>query len=192
MTWDHIVGGLLGGLAVYCWLYLETASRRQKAQRFDASNPENQLRFVQKGEFRSRRPINKEAYRTVFTVAEAHLSTLSRRYRILSEVSMGSFLQTPRTNDPKKRADADRAFASINSKRVDFLIIDGFGMPVLVIEYHGTGHYQKNAEARDLVKQEALRKADIPLLVVMPDMDSGEIRHSITKILGGQIALQTW
>lgn len=53
------------------------------------------------------------------------------------------------------------AFRSINSKRLDFLVIDRIGLPALAVEYQGHGHYQNGAFMRDAVKREAVRKANI-------------------------------
>lgn len=175
---------------MYLWLKARNIIRRGRALRFDVSNAENQLRFVQQGDFSPRRPINKEAYQSVFVVAEKHLSTLHGNYRIFAEVAMGSFLKTPYLDygwQPKEKwkekANNERAFRSINSKRVDFLIIDAIGMPRLVIEYQGSGHYQGNAEERDIVKQRALENAGVPMLAVFPDTPPEEIKRSISEYL---------
>jgi hypothetical protein len=48
-----------------------------------------------------------------------------------------------------------RAFSTINSKRVDLLVISSDGEPLAAIEYQGSGHYRETAPARDAVKKEA-------------------------------------
>lgn len=190
ITTPHISAAIVGGFAVFIYLRFSSFLRRLRARKFDISDTENQLRFVQQGNFSARRPINREAYQAVFAVAEKHLGSLRGNHRILAEVSMGSFLKTPYENDGWKTKEAWkakkenlRAFRSINSKRVDFLIIDALGMPKLVIEYHGSGHYQSNAEDRDLVKQKALENAGIPLLVVFPGTSDEDIKRSISDKL---------
>jgi len=192
ITGNHIIGAIAGGLAVYAWLKTRQFLRKLKAQKFDVSNSDNQLRFVQQGDFSARRPINKEAYQAVFAVAEKHLESMPRNYRLLAEVSMGCFLKTSYDDNGWQNKDRwqektknDRAFKSINSKRVDFLIIDALGMPSLVIEYHGSGHYQGNAENRDLVKQKALENAGVPQLVVFPGTSSEDVKNSISRMLSG-------
>lgn len=46
----------------------------------------------------------------------------------------------------------------INSKRLDFLVIDRIGMPAPAAEHQGHGHYQNRAFMRDAVKREAVRE----------------------------------
>ena len=59
------------------------------------------------------------------------------------QVSLGEVVQTV------GRTDADNAaFRWINSKRADFLVVDGGGWPLAVIEYQGKGHYRGNAAER--------------------------------------------
>lgn len=78
----------------------------------------------------------------------------------------------------------NRAFSTINSKRVDVLLVDRFGSPVVAVEYQGSGHYQGSAAARDAVKKEALRKAGVQYVEVM-ESDSDEwIRQKVSEALG--------
>lgn len=184
ITLEHLSGALVGAALMFVWLWYKKMKRKIQVKRYDISNPKNQLRFVEEGKFAPKRPINKEAYSTVFKVVERHLATMDESYRILPEVSMGSFLKTPYEDfEGLKARQNDRAFKSINSKRVDFLIIDPYGMPALVIEYHGTGHFQGNAEDRDQVKQVALDKAKIPILVVHPDTPTGLVIAGVAQSL---------
>lgn len=60
------------------------------------------------------------------------------------------------------------AFRSINSKRIDILIVDRAGWPVVAVEYQGSGHYQGTAAIRDAVKKEALLKAGVRYVEVLP------------------------
>ncbi len=105
------------------------------------------------------------ALRAIKTANDAIRST---RYSLAFQISMGEFLATPEPTPDSSAADEDlnnRGFRSINSKRSDFLIYTRPDfLPALVIEYHGPGHYQGNALARDAVKRAALKRAGIPLL----------------------------
>jgi len=111
---------------------------------------------------RSRKPINAESFRAVYSVLEQSLKPLKPKHRILAEVSLGSFIGT--CNKSHRDYASDLAFRSINRKRVDFLIINQVGDPSLAIEYHGSGHFQGNAESRDAVKRLIFQKVGIPLL----------------------------
>lgn len=71
--------------------------------------------------------------------------------RVFPQVSLGEIL----------RSDNKSAFFAINSKRVDFVIADKNNMPVAVVEYQGSGHWQNNARKRDAIKKLACEKAGI-------------------------------
>ena len=71
----------------------------------------------------------------------------------MAQVSVGEFLASDDTD----------AFRCINSKRVDFALMDANFQVRHVFEYQGKGHHQDGggAAARDAVKKEAVRKAGI-------------------------------
>ena len=70
----------------------------------------------------------------------------------MAQVSLGEVLASP---------DRD-AFFAVNSKRVDFAMMDQNARVVRALEYQGTGHIVGNCvAARDTVKKEALRNAEI-------------------------------
>lgn len=179
-----IDGFLLGAIVVVVIVALRNETRRRRAAAYDLSNPDNQLRFIEKGAIRAARPINREAYGAVFIVLERLFAVQKRRFRVLPEVTMGAFLRTPyEAEGPGERAAHDRAYRSINSKRVDFLIIDPRGAPALVVEYHGSGHFQGNAAARDAVKRRALEIAGVPLLEVFEGTPPDELRAAVADVL---------
>ncbi|WP_052951677.1 DUF2726 domain-containing protein [Devosia soli] len=115
----------------------------------------DQLRNVIGAPFQKRRLMSRGEYE-VFRTIERHLPNCGPGFRIMAQPSMGEFLASPDTG----------AFLSINSKRVDMLVIDTFGMPVVAIEHQGNGHYQDDAAARDAVKREALRRAGVELVEI--------------------------
>lgn len=120
-----------------------------------------QLDTVMKSSYVSKRLMNGGEYR-VFAVIERHLKTAKTGQRVFSQVSLGEVLS----------ADG-AAYDAINSKRVDMLVINPFGMPEVAVEHQGQGHHGGNAAARDAVKKEALRRAGIPLVETF-DTDSDE------------------
>lgn len=89
-----------------------------------------------------------------------------QEFRLFSQVSMGEFIE----------AEERSAHFAINNKRVDFLIIDKKGYPVIVIEYQGEGHYQENAAKRDAVKREACRKAGVLFIELFPHYGKSELQ----------------
>lgn len=72
---------------------------------------------------------------------------------------MGAYLDTPDT----------AALALIRYKRPDYVIVNRTGMPVCVVEYQGSGHYQGDAAIRDSLKKAALDRANIPLIEIFHD-----------------------
>lgn len=130
-----------------------------------------QLRHVIGASFRTKRVMNKSEFR-IFRIIEEELRT-ARGFRILSQTCLGEILDS----------DDMAAFASINAKRVDVLVIKPNGEPLAVFEYQGAGHHQNMAAARDAVKKEALRKAGVHYLEVTEHHEPDEIRHMVRKVL---------
>ena len=125
-------------------------------------------------DFQRRRLMSpKEAQ--VFKAAEAVVKTLDLKWRVMAQVSLGEVL-----------ASSDkRAYAAINSKRVDILLISSAGEPVAAIEYQGSGHYLGTAAARDAVKREALRRAGVAYIEVTPSHDlAGHLSSEVARVAG--------
>jgi hypothetical protein len=157
----------LAALGVYHVAHVAGADlRRARYRGGDVRDPSNQLRFVMAAGFATKPIMGISEYR-VFRIVEDEVLSHHRGHRVFAQTSLGEILRT---------AD-DRARSSINSKRVDILVIATNGDPVLVVEYHGGGHHQNNAAARDAVKREALRKAGVQYLEISRS-------HSFDEIAG--------
>jgi hypothetical protein len=128
----------------------QNAPYRPAEKTRSVANVEDQLHFVANSAFRKRKIMNRDEY-SLFRKLERFISQYHRAFRIFPQVSLGEIMSSEDKN----------AYSSINSKRVDFVIINQYGEPCAVVEYQGSGHYQGNAVARDAVKKEACRKADI-------------------------------
>ena len=76
---------------------------------------------------------------------ERFVEDCNPQWQVMAQVSVGEIL----------RSKDAAAFACINSKRVDLLLVDGECLPRHAIEYQGTGHHQGTAAARDAVKKAA-------------------------------------
>jgi hypothetical protein len=99
----------------------------------------------------------------------------------MAQVSLGEILRSKDTT----------AFACINSKRVDLLLIDDDCLPRHAIEYQGRGHHQGTAAARDAVKKEALRRAGIGYHeVVAGQTTPSELRRLVEKLVARPTELQ--
>lgn len=92
----------------------------------------------------------------------------------MAQVSLGEFLSS---------RDKD-AFLAVNSKRVDFALMDEKCCVRHALEYQGTGHHQGSAAARDAVKKEALRKAGIGYHeIVAGHTTPSELRALVEKLV---------
>ena len=100
-----------------------------------------QLEIVCSNEFFTKKLMNKGEFK-LFKNLDSFIKEEYPSFRLFPQVSMGEFLRSTEAN----------AYYAINSKRVDFLIIDPYGEPKVVVEYQGAGHYQQNSEERDLIK----------------------------------------
>jgi hypothetical protein len=110
----------------------------------------------------------------IFKLVEEGVAADRRGHRVFAQTSLGEILQSPSRS----------AFLSINGKRVDILVVDSGGWPVLAVEFQGEGHYQGDAAARDAVKREALRKAGVPYIEVFPTDSDDQIRSRVRERLG--------
>ena len=131
-----------------------------------------QLHAVMANSFEKRRILSRSEYR-VFAIIEREIASQRKGYRVFAQTSLGEIL----------RSSNSEAFHSINSKRVDILVVDCAGWPCLAVEFQGDGHYQGTAAARDAVKKEALRKAGVPYLEFCATDTDDKIRSRLREHL---------
>ena len=170
---ETVVLWVLAALGAYHLFYiLRRMSRQMRYRASDLRDASNQLRFVMAADFATRKVMNAAEYR-VFKAVEDEVKGRERGWRVFAQTSMGEFLT----------CDDKRAFGSINSKRVDVLVIGPDGRPRLVVEYQGAGHHQGNAAARDAVKKEALRRASIPCIEISASQEVSDIRDLVNRAI---------
>jgi hypothetical protein len=144
------------------------------------ADPKNQLEAIAKVDFERQRLLN-ASERRVFIALEAMVAELGAGHRVMAQTSVGELLRPKAASgDWKLRKDA---YASINSKRFDFAVVDADGMLALAVEYQGEGHHQEKAFMRDAVKREACRRAGVPFLEVEKGMKPAELRQRVMGIL---------
>lgn len=139
------------------------------------TDPKAQLAAISKVHFEKRKLMNPEEYR-VFVQVEKTVSEIRAGYQVMAQTSLGEFIKPSKQTDWRTNKDA---FASVNSKRIDIIVLDKFGHVALAIEYQGSGHHQNGAFMRDAVKREALRRAGIPMLEVQVDTKPEEVRAKV-------------
>ena len=134
-----------------------------------------QLRCVMEAEF-AERPLLNRPEAVVFKALDAAVIARNPGWQVMAQVSLGEFLASN---------DQDAYFA-VNSKRVDFALMDEKCRVRHAIEYQGTGHHQPGgaAAARDAVKKEALRKAGIGYHeVVAGHTTPAELKRLVEKLV---------
>lgn len=133
----------------------------------------DQLARVMAAQFTAR-PLFNRPEATLFKALDAAVIARNPGWQVMAQVSLGEFLGSP---------DKD-AFLAVNSKRVDFALMDPEARVTHAIEYQGSGHHQGTAAARDAVKKEALRKAGIGYHeVVAGHTTAGELRRLVEKLV---------
>jgi hypothetical protein len=133
----------------------------------------DQLKAVMKARFKPRPLLNRPEGK-VFKALDRIVIARNPAWQVMAQVSLGEFLASE---------DAE-AFGCINSKRVDFALMDGDCHVQQALEYQGGGHHQGSAAARDAVKKEALRKAGIGYHeVVAGHTTPAELKRLVDKLV---------
>ncbi|ABC64049.1 DUF2726 domain-containing protein [Erythrobacter litoralis] len=134
----------------------------------------DQLKTVSRAKFSSRSLLNK-AEAKVFDALDKAVVARNPKWQVMAQVSLGEFLASP---------DKDAYFA-VNSKRVDFALMDENCRVVHALEYQGSGHHTgTSAAARDAVKKEALRKAGIGYHeIIAGHTTPSELRALVEKLV---------
>ena len=143
-------------------------------------DPTAPMEFISKVGFEPRPLLNRSEYR-ILRILEEVAKDIPGGHRVMAQTSLGEVLAPQMASGSKEARDL--AFHSINSKRLDFLVIDGYGMPVLAVEYQGHGHYNDRTFMHDAVKREAVRKAGIRFLEIRAEYDAKDLENEIRKAL---------
>ena len=122
--------------------------------------------------FKPKRLMNRREYE-LYRLLERWVREKDGGYRLFAQVSLGEILQI----------EAYKAFRAINAKRCDFLIIDWRGLPVIVIEYQGRGHFQNHASERDAIKRTAVESAGIAFVEVFHNYDWNTVQTQLEQAL---------
>lgn len=172
-----IFGISLGMIFMNLFMKYQGYKRKKWFASVDTKNPENQLKFLETGHIRKTSVMGFEAYQRFKFIEEFLLRRDFKGYRVFAETCLGGFLAHQKHQN--QIYSKDQIEAGFRCKRLDFLIINPKGFPALAIEYHGTGHFKGDWEARDKVKALSLQKAEIPLLVLYKDTGKEDILKAL-------------
>ena len=153
---------------------LKTVEAAERKETGAADFAADQLKAVSRASFTSRSLLNKSEAK-VFDALDTAVIARNSGWQVMAQVSLGEFLASP---------DKDAYFA-VNSKRVDFALMDEKCRVVHALEYQGSGHHTgSSAAARDAVKKEALRKAGIGYHeIVAGHTTPSELRALVEKLV---------
>jgi len=153
---------------------LRTIERKERKQAARSDLAAEQLKIVSKANFTSRSLLNKPEAK-VFDALDSAVISRNSSWQVMAQVSLGEFLASPDKN----------AYFAVNSKRVDFALMDEKCRVIHALEYQGSGHHTGNsAAARDAVKKEALRKAGIGYHeIVAGHTTPAELRALVEKLV---------
>lgn len=136
----------------------------------------DQLHTVMQADFTAQPLLNKSEARLFKAMDKMVIELAPPGWQVMAQVSLGEILKC------QDRA----AYGCINSKRVDFLVVDDECKAVGAIEYQGGAHFKgaHATAARDAVKKEALRRADISYdEVPFGEMNREELRRLIERLV---------
>ena len=135
----------------------------------------DQLRTVMKADFKPQPLLNRSEARLFKAMDKMVIELAPPGWQVMAQVSLGEILRT----------EDKAAYACINSKRVDLLIVDDECKPLHAIEYQGGGHYKgaHHTAARDAVKKEALRRAGIGYVEVVAGDTPAELRRVVERLV---------
>lgn len=144
-----------------------------RGDRFDTAA--EQMRVVGESNFEKVPLLNREEER-LLPILEGVVREVGQGHRVMAQTSLGEVIRPV-------AGSSDRAYAAINSKRLDFAIFDRRGLIVCAVEYQGTGHWQGQAAMRDAVKREALRKAGVRVVEVHTDFVEATLAQALRDLL---------
>ena len=119
-------------------------------QREKLPDAADQLRTVMKADLKPQPLLNKSEARLFKAIDKMVIELAPPGWQVMAQVSLGEIL----------RCEDKAAYACINSKRVDLLIVDADCKPLHAVEYQGGAHFKgahATAACDDAVKKEALR-----------------------------------
>ncbi|QQA41251.1 DUF2726 domain-containing protein [Pelagovum pacificum] len=133
------------------------------------------MEAVERAEYVTSPIMNKSEFRLFRSLSEV-VSGFGNGHRLFSQVSLSEVIRP-------KGTDRD-AFNAINTRSLDFAVVDGRGHLVIAIEYQGEGHYQNGAFARDAIKREVVRKAGAGWL----EIEAGESPGRAAELLRAKLS----
>ena len=139
-----------------------------------------------KEDFKPCRLLNDSGYE-ILEILEKIVHEFDDRYRVMAQTSVGEIIRPKESSASGEECESARR--SINSKCLDFLVIDHSRMPALAVEYQGYCSDRElmfNAvrrEAFNAVKRKAIEKAGIEFLEIPASYDATSLEDDVRSKL---------
>jgi hypothetical protein len=140
--------------------------------------------------FKKTRLLNREEYPLFCDVRRLCKETTVPRYFVAPQVSFAELFAV----------DGEGSAPGLNSVRSDLAIIGRTGLPLVMIEYHGSGHFGDDdddralVELRDEFKATVCKKSGVPQVVITeaeePSVWRDKIEAAISSKRGSRRAWQ--
>ena len=163
--------------AIFAQIVFKQYMRRIKAQDNSIALPQNQLAAITDKDVKliKQKILNASEAKLFYRTRQLLDKADKTHWHVFAQVSYGEIITTQSYSELKQK----RAYSAFNSKRADLVIVDNFGLPRIVIEYQGAGHYQGNASERDEIKKRACERAGIVFLELHEGFKDSEIQVEI-------------
>jgi len=152
------------------WRPSYNSNKRFNNQQQIAYQSEDHLSITLRHTYEKKRLLNRSEEKVYKAMLQIIYSNEKNGFKISMQPSLGEILNC----EPE-------GHKTINSKRVDFCIVDRNYMPVAVIEVNGSGHYQGDALERDEVKRAAIESAGIKYIALR---ENENINDKLVRELG--------
>lgn len=162
-------------------LIVVTMMARHRLKRPKSTRPRPTQSALEKEGFHAKILCNR-LEQSAFRILQRLVRERGHGEMVLAQVSMGEVM----------RNSDYRAFLTINSKRLDLLVISATFEPMLAVEIDGSGHFlNENSRKNDKIKTEALKSAGIALLRIdAPDDDLKAIEKAVLS--GAEKFFKRW
>lgn len=168
--WVIVLGILIAISAVFKKKKSRSGGEWKKTQHYTKpyaeriiNQPRDHLSITLSHKYEKQRLLNRTEENVYNALLRMIYTNPKSGFKINMQTSLGEILKC----DPE-------GFKTINSKRVDFCLVDKSFMPIVVIEVNGTGHYQGDALERDEVKRAAIESAGIKYIALRENENFNE------------------
>ncbi len=123
----------------------------------------------------------------VLELLENLIWDVNSSFSVLIHISMGQFLEQETSSNP---AEHQRIQRSMNLETMDYLVVNGNGLPVLAVMYYLEGPSQSQRKADDLSTQMiigALNRAGIRFFGIEPGFSQRDLKKRLKKMLNSGI-----